>query len=252
MYNIPMKTPTLKSVFLILVTLPMLLVTGCAGTHTPPPPLWDSSLYNTIAVLPVRMIVGTGRPPFTSENTELSGAMGGKMQEALSIVVRYRGYEVLSPDDLSERLMKEDDLAEAFVSLAASQGLMGPDRTAPYEEGMEGAALIGEKLGADLLVLAYGRGEYHSSSENLLQGIVTGLLTKGREQYQAPPSFLEANILFVDPSTGSRIARFPGRRMGYEEEIIPLSRMVDRVLRRVPVKQNPESRIQNLEEMPKP
>lgn len=229
-----MKSRTLNILSLSLITVSLLLAAGCAGTYTPPPPLWDSSLYNTIAVLPVRMTVATGRPPFTSEDTELSGTMGGKMQEALSIVVRYRGYEVLAPDDLSERLMEEDDLAEAFVSLAASQGLMGPDRTAPYEEGMEGAALIGEKLGADLLVLAYGRGEYHSAGENLLQGIVTGLLSKGREQYQAPPSFLEANILFVDPATGNRIARFPGSRMAYENDIVRLSRVLDRVLRRVP------------------
>jgi len=252
MYNVPMKTPTLNPLFIILVILSSLVITGCAGTFTPPPPLWDSSLYNTVAVLPVRMTIGTGRPPFTSEDTELSGTMGGKMQEALSIVVRYKGYEVLSPDDLSERLMKEDDLAEAFVSLAASQGLMGPDRTAPYDEGMEGAALIGEKLGADLLVLAYGQGEYHSAGENLVQGIVTGLLSKGRQQYQAPPSFIEVNILFLDPSAGRRIARFPGSRMSYESEIIRLSRAVDRVLRRVPVKQDPESRSQEPGEMPKP
>jgi len=200
----------------------------------------------------VRMTIATGRPPFTSENTELSGTMGGKMQEALSIVMRYRGYDVLSPDDLSERLMKEDDLAEAFISLAASQGLMGPDRTAPHEEGMEGAVLIAEELGADLLVVAYGQGEYHSGGENLVQSLVTGILTKGKQQYQAPPSFLEASIHYVDPATGSRIARFPGRRMSYENEIVQLSRVLDRVLRRVPVKQNPESGIQNPEELPKP
>jgi hypothetical protein len=247
-----MKLKNLNILSLALSTVPLLLAAGCAGMYTPPPPLWDSSLYNTVAVLPVRMTIGTGRPPFTSEDTELSGTMGGKMQEALSIVVRYKGYEVLSPDDLSERLMKEDDLAEAFVNLAASQGLMGPDRTAPYDEGMEGAALIGEKLGADLLVLAYGRGEYHSAGENLVQGIVTGLLSKGKEQYQSPPSFLEANILFLDPSAGRRIARFPGSRMSYESEIIRLSRAVDRVLRRVPVKQDPESRSQEPGEMPKP
>ena len=247
-----MKSLSLKTLFLSLITVSLLLAAGCAGTYTPGPPLWDSSLYNTVAVLPVRMTVATGRPPFTTEDTELSGTMGGKMQEAVSIVVRYRGYEVLSPDDLSERLMKEDDLADAFVSLAASQGLMGPDRTASHEEGMEGAALIAEKLGADLLVIAYGRGEYHSGGETLVQSLVTGFLSKGKQQYDAPPSFLEANILFVDPATGSRIARFPGARMAYESEIIPLSKALDRVLRRVPVKQNPESRIQNTEEMPKP
>ena len=247
-----MKSLNLKTLFLPLITVSLLLAAGCAGTYTPPPPLWDSSLYNTVAVLPVRMTVATGRPPFTSEDTELSGTMGGKMQEALSIVVRYRGYEVLSPDDLSERLMKEDDLADAFVSLAASQGLMGPDRTASPEEGMEGAALIAEKLGADLLVIAYGRGEFHSGGENLVQALVTGFLSKGKQQYDAPPSFLEANILFVDPATGSRIARFPGSRMAYESEIIPLSKALDRVLRRVPVKQNAEDRTQDAEEMPKP
>ena len=230
----------------------LLLFNGCAGTYTPAPPLWESSLYNTVAVLPVRMTVATGRPPFTSEDTELSGNMGGKMQEALSIVVRYRGYEVLSPDDLSERLMKEDDLADAFVSLAASQGLMGPDRTAPPEEGMEGAALIAEKLGADLLVIAYGQGEYHSGGEALVQALVTGFLSKGRQQYNPPPSFLETNIIFVDPATGRRIARFPGSRMAYESEIIPLSQALDRVLRRVPVKQEPDDESEEQEEMPKP
>lgn len=247
-----MESPTMKILSISLITASLLFAAGCAGTYTPAPPLWDSSLYDTVAVLPVRMTIATGRPPFTSENTELSGTMGGKMQEALSIVVRYRGYEVLSPDDLSERLMKEDDLADAFVSLAASQGLMGPDRTASHEEGMEGAALIAEKLGADLLVIAYGRGEYHSGGENLVQSLVTGFLSKGKQQYDAPPSFLEANILFVDPATGSRIARFPGRRMGYESEIIPLSKVLDRVLRRVPVKQNAEDKTQDAGEMPKP
>jgi len=237
---------------LILASFSSLLAGGCAGTYTPPPPLWDSSLYNTVAVLPVRMTVATGRPPFTSEDTELSGTMGGKMQEALSIVMRIRGYEVLSPDDLSVRLMKEDDLADAFVSLAASQGLMGPEQTVSREEGMEGASLIGEKLGADLLVVAHGRGEYHSAGENLLQGLVTGLLTKGREQYNAPPSFLEADIAFIDPGTGTRIARFPGSPVGYEEDILRLSKLMDRVLRRVPEKQNAKDRMQNTEEMPKP
>ena len=247
-----MRTPTLNLLFKILVTFSLLLSFGCAGTYTPPPPLWDSSLYNTIAVLPVRMTVATGRQPFTSENTELSGTMGGKMQEALSIVVRYKGYEVLSPDDLSERLMKEDDLADAFVSLAASQGLMGPDRTASPVDGMEGAALIGEKLGADLLVIAYGNGEYHSGGENLVQSIVTGLLSNGKQQYQAPPSLLEVNILFIDPVTGNRIAHFPGSRMAYENEIIRLSKAVDRVLRRVPEKQNAERSTQDAGEMPPP
>ena len=117
---------------------------------------------------------------------------------------------------------------------------------------MEGAAVIGKELGADLLVLCYGKGEYHSAGENIVQGIVTGLLSRGREQYQAPPSYLELNISFIDPETGYRIARFPGRRMGYESEILPLSRMLDRVLRRVPEKQEPGGRSQETGELPKP
>ena len=110
---------------------------------------------------------------------------------------------------------------------------------------MEGAALIGEKLGADLLVLAYGRGEYHSAGESLVQSLVTGLLTRGREQYQPPPSYLQTNITFIDPVAGRSIARFPGARMEYENQVLPLSKVLDRVLRRVPAKPNTEV-------MPKP
>jgi hypothetical protein len=247
-----MNSSILRQLFFLLSTLCLLLVSGCAGNYPPPAPLWDSSFYNTVAVLPVRMTVSTGRPPFTTEDTELSGTMGGKMQEALSIVIRYKGYKVLSPDDLSVRLMKEEDLSEAFISLASSQGLMGKDQNVSREEGMAGAALIADKLGADLLVIAHGHGEYHSAGENLLQGLVTGLLSKGREQYQAPPSFLEASISFIDPASGIRLARFPGRRMGYEDKIIPLSKMLDRVLRRVPEKLDAGHSTQDAGEMPKP
>lgn len=247
-----MRSIPLKPLYLIFVISSLLLLTGCAGTYPPPAPLWDSSLYDTVAVLPVRMTVSTGRPPFTTEDTELSGTMGGKMQEALSIVVRYKGYGVLSPDDLSERLMEEEDLSEAFFSLASSQGLMGPDQKAPWEEGMAGAALIADQLGADLLVIAHGRGEYHSAGENLMQGLVTGFLSRGKEQYYAPPSFLEANISFIDPATGTRIARFPARRMAYQDKIIPLSKMLDRVLRRIPKKQEPVPSTQEPVEMPAP
>ncbi len=248
-----MMIPRTPSVGLLAAgTLCILLLAGCAGTYTPPPPLWDAALYSRVAVLPVRMTVATGRPPFTSEDTELSDTMGGKMQEALSVVMRVRGYEVLSPTDLSERLFKEDDLAEAFVSLASSQGVMGPDRKAPEEEGMEGAAIIGEKLGADLLVLAHGNGEYHSAGENLFQGLVTGLLSKGREQYQAPPSFLAADILFIDPLARHRVARFPRSRVAYEDDVPRLSKLFDRVLRRVPVKVNPEDRMPTPGELPRP
>ena len=247
-----MNSSSLKQLASLYLVFCLLFLSGCAGSYPPPAPLWDSSLYDTVAVLPVRMTISTGRPPFTTEDTELSGTMGGKMQEALSIVIRYKGYEVLSPDDLSERLMEEEDLSEAFISLASSQGLMGPDQKAPWEEGMAGAALIADKLGADLLVVGHGQGEYHSASENLVQSLVTGLLSKGKEQYNAPPSFLEADISFIDPASGTRIARFPPQPMSYQDKIIPLSKSLDRFLRRVPEKQNVEQRIENVEEIPNP
>ncbi|UCG37849.1 MAG: hypothetical protein JSV00_06500 [bacterium] len=218
---------------------PLLLLAGCAGTFEPPPPLWDAQAYNTVAVLPMRMIISTGRPPFTSEDTERSDRMGGMMQEAISVVMRYRGYEVLAPMDLSERLMKEDDLADAFMRLAAAHGYMGGEGAPAWDEAMEGAALISRKTGADLLVLAHGQGEYHSAGENLVQSLVTGLLTKGREQYQPPPSYLSADVFFVDPSAGARLARIPARQMPYEEDVLDLSRILDRYLRRVPGKTVP-------------
>jgi hypothetical protein len=232
-------TPIKKHLTLFLAALSLIMTAGCAGMFKPPPPLWNAAAYNTVAVLPVRMTVLTGRELFKSEDTERSDRMGGMMQEALSVVMRHRGYEVLAPGDLSEKLMEEDDLSEAFAILAAAHGYMGDEGRAPWEEAIESAALIGDKLGADLLVLAHGNGEYHSFEENLFQGVVTGLLSKGREQYQTPPSYLDLDVFFVDPVAGVRIARLLPRQMSYEDKAIPLAKMLDRHLRRVPVKQQP-------------
>jgi len=235
-----MSPLTRKNAIQILVLLPLLLTLGCAGLGGPPIPLWDPASFNTVAVLPVRMTVLTGREYFKSEDTDISNRMGGMMQEALSVVMVHRGYDVLAPEDLSERLMEEEDLSEAFTALASAFGYMGNQGNASPEEVMASASIIGEKLGVDLLVLAHGNGEYHSFEENLFQGVVTGLLSKGKEYYDTPESFLRAEAYFVDSRTGSRVARILPRRLPYEKTVAALSRRLNGLLRRVPAKGIPE------------
>jgi hypothetical protein len=198
------------------------------------------------------MTIGTGRPPFTSEDTDLSNDMGGKIQEALAIAMRLKGYEVLAPLDSTERLMDEDDLSDAFGVLAAAHGYMDGSGNVNWEEAMDGAALIGEKLGADLLILGRGRGEYHSAGENLVQGLLTGILSKGKQYYEAPPSFLKLDASFIDPAARRRIARFPSRQLPYEDKLLSLVKLMSRQMGRVPVKQESEIRNQKSEEVPKP
>jgi len=198
-----------------------------------------SASVDTVAVLPVRMTVLTGREYFKSEDTDISNRMGGMMQEALSVVMVRRGYDVLAPEDLSERLMEEEDLSEAFTSLASAFGYMGNRGNASPEEARASASIIGEKLGADLLVLAHGNGEYHSFEENLFQGVVTDLLSKGRERYNVPSSFLRVEVYFVNSGTGSGIARILPRHLPYEKSVAALSKRVNGLLRRVPVKEIP-------------
>jgi len=220
----------------IFPTLFLLVLGGCAGMSEPPAPLWDPNLYETIAVLPVRMSMVTGREFFQSEDTDLSDRMGGLMQESLSAAMRLKGYEVLAPEDLSERLMEEDDLADAFFSLADAYGFMGDQTYVTPLEAMEGAALIGEELGADLIVLAHGNGEYHSFEENLFQGMITGFLSGGKEAYDTPSSFLRLEVFFVDGVEGTRVARILPRSIPFEKSLIPLTRRVRGLLRRVPEK----------------
>ena len=230
----PMPFRALPAPFLLVLTL--MTLAGCAGMSTPPQPLWDPGLYDTIAVLPVRMTVLTGRELFKSEDTDLSDMMGGLMQESLSTALRLKGYGVLAPEDLSERLFEEDDLSEAFFSVAGAYGFMGDEGQVSREEAMEGAALIGEKLGADLLVIAHGNGEYHSFEETLFQSMVTGFITKGREVYDTPPSFLRADIFFVDGAEGVGVARILPRSFPFEKDLVPLTRRISRLLGRVPEK----------------
>ncbi|MBN2719793.1 MAG: hypothetical protein JXR72_01690, partial [Proteobacteria bacterium] len=146
------------------------------------------------------------------------------------------------PEDLSERLLEEDDLAEAFMALAGAHGFMDDGITVATEEAVRGAALIGEKLGADLLVLAHGNGEYHSFEENLFQGMITGFFGDGRDRYHhTRSSFLRAETFFIDPAAGTRLARIPPRNFPFEKSIIPLTRRVAGILKRVPEKPPPDS-----------
>ncbi len=220
-------------------TLPIFLLfvlAGCAGMSEPPAPLWNPVLYDTIAVLPVRMSILTGREFFQSEDTDWSDRMGGLMQESLSVAMRLKGYDVLAPEDLSERLMKEDDLSEAFFSLASAHGFMGDEAYVPPEKVIADAALIGEKLGADLLVLARGGGEYHSFEENLFQGVITGFLSEGRSRRHISSSFLKLEVFFLDGAEGTRVARILPGSFPFEKNLIPLTRRVKGFLRRVPEK----------------
>jgi hypothetical protein len=224
------------SIALFLIAISTLLLTVDCAPRQPAPPLWNPDAYNSVLVLPIRMTVGTGRPPFTSEDTDLSNDIAGKMQEALSIAMRSKGYDVLAPLDSTERLMDEDDLSDAFGILAAAHGYMDESGNVDWEEAMDGAALIGEKLGADLLILGRGRGEYHSGGENLVQGLLTGFLSKGKEYYDAPPSWLSIDAFFIDTAGRSRVARFPSRQMSYQSKILPLAKMLNRYMGRVPAK----------------
>jgi hypothetical protein len=225
-----------------LIALAVLLLAVSCAPRQPAPPLWHPDAYNSVLVLPIRMTIGTGRPPFTSEDTDLSNDIGGKMQEALSIAMRGKGYDVLAPLDSTERLMEEDDLSDAFGILAAAHGYMDESGNVNWEEAMDGAALIGEKLGADLLILGRGRGEYHSVGENLVQGILTGFLSKGKEQYDAPPSWLSIDAFFIDTAGRTRVARFPSRQLPYEDDLLPLAKLLSRYLGRVPAKgRSPEN-----------
>ena len=219
------------------------LAAGCAGTGVPPAPLWDASLYRTVAVLPARMVVGTGAPPFTSPNTDLSNRLGDLMQQAVAAALVQKGYEVLAPLDLNERLSKEKELGELFMSLAAGFGLL-PDSgnvSDAQDRGLEDATALAEGIGADLLVLVRGSGEYHSAGENIVQGVLTGVLTRGRQQYNAPRSALQADVFFVDPRRQTRLAGLRTGSMPFVDELMPLLREMGRQLRRVPARSVPSA-----------
>ncbi len=205
----------------------------------PPPPLWDSGMYTTIAVLPIRVEITTGAPPFTSKDSDLSSELSGKMTEAAAVALRYKGYDLLAPLDINEKIQNEKELSRSLMELAALSGLLPEVNPLNAPEGVtmaDASAHIGQELGADILVLGTGNGEFHGFGENVLQGVLTGILTKGKKQYEAPPSFLKAHIVFIDAANGAILTRFYTRQMSWTKETIPLARMLDRQFRRVPVK----------------
>ncbi|UCF30058.1 MAG: hypothetical protein JSV26_08210 [bacterium] len=218
--------------FLILAAL---TVTGCAGAFEPPPPLWEPGRYSTIAVLPSRMEISTGAP-FTSKNTELSDRYGALVQEAIAVAMVNKGYEVLAPMDSNERIAEDDDLMEAFMELAFGAGVAPPEayRDRRYEGPLETAPVLGEALGADLIVLSAGEGEYHSAGEALVQGILTSVLTKGKQQYQAPPSYLVTEVVFVDPELERVVARLRTGRYDYVSDVPRAAGVFLRLFRRIP------------------
>ena len=182
------------------------------------------------------MVIKTGVPPFTSPDTDLSNELGAVVQQALSGVMVYRGYKVLAPLDVEERLEKDRDLSEAFMKLALAEGIAPADSPPDHSSGksMESAKTVASALGADLLVLAYGDGEYHSTGESILQGIFTNIITKGKQQYQEPPSYLSAHMIFVDPNLERPLARLSSGNMPFIKDPVRLARILDGRTKRIP------------------
>ena len=221
-----------------ITILTAFLAAGCAGMPSHRPPLWDAELYPVAAVLPVRMVINTGAPPFTSHDTDLSNEMGAVLHQALSAVMVYRGYKVPAPLDVEERLGKSRELSEAFMDLALTAGIAPEDSPSGHSRGssLRSAQKVATALGADLLVLAYGDGEYHSTGETILQGIFTGVLTKGKQQYREPPSYLSAHMIFVDPALERPIAGLSTGHMTFVRDPVGLARVLAARTKRIPVR----------------
>ncbi len=219
-----------------IIILATVLAAGCAGVPSQRPPLWDAEAYPIAAVLPIRMVIKTGVPPFTSDNTDLSNEMGAVIHQALSAVMVYRGYEVLAPLDIEERLGKDRKLSEAFMDLAMSAGIAPGGSPPGYSSGgsLKSAETVASALGADLLVLAYGDGEYHSAGESIIQGLLTGMITKGERQYREPPSYLSVHMIFVDPGLDRPIAGLYSGRMPFIKDPVRLARALDDRTKRIP------------------
>ena len=154
----------------------MLFTTACGGMFEPPPPLFDSGRYNTIVVLPARVVIKTGSPPFLAENDDLTGKISGLAQEAVSTVMVVKGYDVMAPLDVNDKLRGDRSLEDAFMDVALKSGFMSEMGPPPddYEMPEGSGRKLAEALGADMIVLVQGNGEFHSFSENLVQGIVPG------------------------------------------------------------------------------
>ncbi len=219
----------------------VLLTASCGGMFEPPPPLFDSGRYNTIVVLPARVVINTGSPPFMAENSELTGKISGLAQEAVSTVMVVKGYDVMAPLDVNDKLRDDRSLEDAFMDVALKSGFMSEMGPPPedYEMPEGSGRKLAEALGADMIVLVQGNGEFHSFSENLVQGIFTNIISDGKKKAQSRPSFLKMEIIFVDP-IGERVeARLWTGGFTYTDKIIPMSRYLEQRMKRVPVRTRP-------------
>jgi hypothetical protein len=227
--------PVLRKLTFAALLTAMINLSACAGIQ-PAPPLWEPGMYGSMAVLPMRVQIKTGAPPLTSEDSELTSKLSGTATEAASVALRYRGYRIFAPLEVTDRLDADKEMEVAFLDLAAASGIMNerPGLIYDQEKGAAAAAKLGEKLGVDILVLGRGNGEFHGFGENLVQGILTGILTDGKSQYDPPPSYLSLDLMFIDTKTGHRIARIYADRMTYADETIKLARVLDRRFGRIP------------------
>jgi hypothetical protein len=230
--------------------LALLSLLAAACIPPPPqPPAWPPDRYSRVLVLPVRMSVSTGAPPFTTPDSGLSGRQGELAQQALTLVFRSRGYETVNPLDADERLGKDRELMGAVVALAGRAGFLREEapygsalvpgaeppggaeagRGAPAPIGQEEARRLGEAFGADLLVLAVGEGELHGLGESFL----TALVSKGRQS--APPSWQRLTLVAIDPAAGSTAARLSAD-CGWTTDLGELAEELSRELRGIPQK----------------
>jgi len=235
---IPMNRKVLRIAHVIGLLLSVLLIAGCSGMFEPPPPLFDAGRYKTIAVLPARVVVKTGSPPFLAENTELTGKISGIAQEAVSTVMVVKGYDVMAPLDINDKLRDDKSLEEDFMNVAIRSGFMGDKGPPPegYEAGEGAASRLAKTLGADMIILVHGSGEFHSFGENLVQSIVTDIISDGKKKSQSRPSYLTMELIFVDPA-GERVeARMWTGKFTYSDTVPALSRNLETRMMRVPVR----------------
>ncbi len=234
-----------QPVVVAAICIAAIMLTACVPPPPRPPP-WPPDRYSRVLVLPVRMTVSTGTPPFTSPDSDLSERQGDLAQRALALVFRARGYQLVNPDDAGEKLRKDAKLMEAVRMLAAREGFLGEEReygdgfvpgavpgavpgedprpAAPRSAGVDEARAMGQAFGADLLVIAAGSGELHDFGESLL----TALMSRGRQD--SPPSWLRVTLAAVDPATGLTVARLSADS-GWTRDLQDLANAWDRDLR---------------------
>lgn len=237
---------TLRQLIKLLLILLLFagIFAGCAGNSEPPPPLWNSASYTTIAVLPIHMTISTDAPADSSIDSDLSNEFSWKMAEAASVALRYRGYKILAPLDIGDRLKEDRRMALAVRELAALSGFIeGVDKSrAPHPDvEKDAASFLGETLGADILVLGKGIGEQHSFAEAVKNGVKKWMTFGIPPVNQSPPAYLSVNMVFIDSSNGKKLTRIFASQMPWKTELIDIAKELDRQFRRVPVKVRDQS-----------